>query len=62
MGGPLAPVNYIIKSKKNRKEQEEEEQEQEEKKTRFLKKSHKWSLGLREVVLTSYDEIESCRE
>ena len=51
-------INYIIKSKKTRKE---EEQEQEEKKTRFLKKSQKWSLGLREVVLRPYDKIESCR-
>ena len=25
-------------------------------------KSKKWSLGLRRVVLTAYDEIESCRE
>ena len=52
----LRTINYIIKSKKTRKEEEQE------KKTRFLKKSQKWSLGLREVVLTSYDEIESCRE
>ena len=59
MGGPLAPVNYIIKSKKTRKEKEE--QGEQEKKTRFLKKSQKWSSGLREVVLRPYDKIESCR-
>ena len=29
--------------------------------TMKTEESHKWSLGLREVVLTSYDEIESCR-
>ena len=42
--------------KKTRKEQEEP------KKGRPPQKSQKSSLGLREVVLTSYDEIESCRE
>ena len=33
-----------------------------QKKSRSCQKSQKWSLGLREVVLTPYDEIESCRE
>jgi len=54
-------ANYLYqlyyKIEKNRKEEQEQE-----KKTRFLEKSQKWSLSLREVVLTSYDEIESCRE
>ena len=53
-------INYIIKLKKTRKEQEQQQQ-QEEKKRRFFEKSQKMSLGLREVVLTSYDEIKSCR-
>ena len=30
--------------------------------TMKTEESQKWSLGLRKVVLTSYDEIESCRE
>ena len=30
--------------------------------TMKTEESQKWSLGLRGVVLTSYDEIESCRE
>ena len=60
LGGSLAPINYIIKSKKTRKEQEEEEEQ--EKKTRFLKKNQKWSLGLREVVLRPYDEIKKCSD
>ena len=30
--------------------------------TMKTKESQKWSLGLRGVVLTSYDETESCRE
>ena len=34
---------------------------QKTKKSRSCQKSQKWSLGLREVVLTPYDEIKSCR-
>ena len=55
---PYWPYQLFYKIEKNRK-QEEQEQEH----TPLEKKSKKkWSLGLREVVLTSYDEIESCRE
>ena len=47
-------VNYIIKLKKlNRRRRK--------KKRRSCQKSQKMSLGLREVVLTPYDEIKSCR-
>ena len=41
---------------------QEQQQQQQEKTTRPPQKSQKWSSGLREVVLTPYDEIESCRE
>ncbi len=45
--------NKIRKNKKKKKKT---------KKRRSCQKSQKWSLGIREVVLTPYDEIESCRE
>ena len=51
----LYQIYYFIKfEKQNRRRRK--------KKRRFVQKCQKWSLGLREVVLTSYDEIESCRE
>ena len=48
--------------KMKKTKQKKEGRRKDEKKRRFVQKCPKWSLGLREVVLTSYDEIESCRE
>ena len=49
-----ALIKFIIKLEKIFRKRQ--------KKRRSCQKSQKWSLGLREVVLTPYDEIESCRE
>ena len=54
--------NSILDHCTQKTRKQEQEEEEEEKTTRPPKKSQKSSLGLREVVLTSYDEIESCRE
>ena len=48
--------------KQQQEQQEQQEQQQQEKTIRPPQKSQKMSLCLREVVLTPYDEIESCRE
>ena len=45
-----------------KKTKQKTKEDDDEKKIRFVQKCQKWSLGLQEVVLRPYDEIEKCSD
>ena len=53
---------YQVYNKIRKNNNQNQNKKKTKKKRRSCQKSQKWSLGLREVVLTPYNEIESCRE